>query len=311
MSTLPGFPIGFVSSQTGLSPHVIRAWERRYKAVVPQRSTNGRRLYSQRDIDRLMLLKRATRQGHRISTVAGLTRADLAALIRPSAAAYGQGPHSGAHPVRCDPQELIDACMQAVAGLNSSALHHLLQQASIAFSRRDLLETIVRPLMEHVGRHWSQGTLRIVHAHAAAVTMHSFLTRMLNDPVESDDTQACLLMATPSGQRCCLGALAVCILAQEYGWRPVFLGANLPAEEITAACDVLEPQLLAVSITCRVNDRFMQEELIRMSDAVADRCPLVIGGRASETYRHTIADRSGAVWATTEAFTDLLQSSGL
>jgi len=309
MARALGFTIGFVSLQTGLSPHVIRAWERRYQAVVPQRSASGRRLYAQADIERLKLLKRATRQGLRISTVAGLAQADLWALIRSDDADTVREPTPAIQAINCNPREMIDACLHAVAELDSLQLHRLLQRAAVAFSRHDLLASIVQPLMDQVGRRWSQGSLRIVHAHAAAVVVHGFFTRMLNDPPESGDTQACLLMATPSGQRCCLGALAVCIIAQEHGWQPIFLGSSLPAEEIIAACTILEPQILAVSITCRGNDRFMQEELIRLNDVAEDRCPLVIGGRASALYRHSIEDRVGAVWATTEAFTDLLQSA--
>ena len=43
-------PIQIVSRRTGLSTDVIRAWERRYKAVKPIRSSNGRRLYSDNDV---------------------------------------------------------------------------------------------------------------------------------------------------------------------------------------------------------------------------------------------------------------------
>ena len=53
-----GLSIGYVSLQTGLSTHVIRAWERRYQALSPRRSAGGRRLYTQADINRLRHLKR-------------------------------------------------------------------------------------------------------------------------------------------------------------------------------------------------------------------------------------------------------------
>ncbi|NIS60351.1 MAG: MerR family transcriptional regulator, partial [Proteobacteria bacterium] len=49
-------PIRFVARQTGLTPHVIRAWERRYNAIVPGRSPTNRRLYSEGNIERLGLL---------------------------------------------------------------------------------------------------------------------------------------------------------------------------------------------------------------------------------------------------------------
>jgi SAM-dependent methyltransferase len=46
------FTMKYVCKQTGLTPHVIRAWESRYRAVVPKRSPKNRRLYSEDDVQR-------------------------------------------------------------------------------------------------------------------------------------------------------------------------------------------------------------------------------------------------------------------
>ncbi len=112
-----GFPIGFVSLHTGLSTHVIRAWERRYQAVAPQRSETGRRLFTQSDIDRLILLKRVIQNGHSISHIAGLERRDLVEL----ADATTQPRHS-THvelkmPSGIASQETIACCIKAITML--------------------------------------------------------------------------------------------------------------------------------------------------------------------------------------------------
>src|SRR5687768_15199559 len=65
---------------TGLSPSLIRAWEQRYGAVEPDRTSTQRRLYSQADIDRLRLLKELTASGHAISQIAKLPDAKLREL---------------------------------------------------------------------------------------------------------------------------------------------------------------------------------------------------------------------------------------
>ena len=301
-----GFPIGYVSSQTGLSSHVIRAWERRHKAILPQRSKGRRRLYTASDIDRLMLLKQAIQQGHRISTIAALETSQLIDLIHAAPGHQTTLPASCEPPIDSDFQGVMYACMQAVAALNGMALNRLLQNAAVCFSRYDWLQNIVMPLMEGVGRRWSQGKLRIVHAQRASEVVHANLVRMLDCPVDHGAQQLCLLVTTPSGQHCCLGALAVSLIAQDHGWHPVFLGTNLPAEEIAAACSLLGPKVLALSITCRFDDRFMANELNRLCSFLDGRCSLVIGGRASHAYRRQV-EEAGAVWATTEAFIQLLQ----
>ena len=64
------FGIGAVAKLTGLSDHTIRVWERRYSAVVAQRAGNGRRLYTEADVERLSLLKALTDSGLAIGRVA-------------------------------------------------------------------------------------------------------------------------------------------------------------------------------------------------------------------------------------------------
>ena len=288
-----GFPIGFVSLHTGLSTHVIRAWERRYHAVAPQRSANGRRLFSQSDIDRLVLLRRSTQNGHSISHIAGLDRAQLVELAEPTTPPDDPTHVDSKMSLGIAPTEIISHSLKAVAMLDGNALQRILRQAAATFSRQALLDKIFCPLMEQVGRRWSGGSLRIVHGQLASVVIHAQLIRLLSHPTVDAAEKPCLLIATPAGQCCYLGALAAAITAQDHGWEPVFLGFNLPAEEIAAACSLLGPQMIALSITCRVGDAFMHDELIRLSDLLKNGCPLVVGGRASHNYRRSIEAAGG------------------
>ena len=73
----PKYRIGAVCRLTGLSQHVLRVWEKRYGAVEPERSESGRRLYSDRDVNRLSLLKALVDRGQAIGSIAGLDPAEL------------------------------------------------------------------------------------------------------------------------------------------------------------------------------------------------------------------------------------------
>ena len=69
-----------VTRMTGLSADTIRAWERRYGAVVPARTDGNTRRYSASDVRRLGLLKEATDRGHRIGDIAKLSEGELAEI---------------------------------------------------------------------------------------------------------------------------------------------------------------------------------------------------------------------------------------
>jgi hypothetical protein len=109
-----------------------------------------------------------------------------------------------------------------------------------------------------------------------------------------------MLIATPAGQRCYLGALAIAVTARNHGWDPVFIGPDLPGEEIAAAGLTLKPQLIALSITCRADEGFVDRQMTQMADLLEDQCPFIAGGIASMVHRPSIERIGGAVCLTTD-----------
>ncbi len=71
------YGIGAVAKMTGLTDHTIRVWERRYDAVVTERASNGRRVYSTSDVEKLGYLKRLTDQGFSIGQIASASIKEL------------------------------------------------------------------------------------------------------------------------------------------------------------------------------------------------------------------------------------------
>src|SRR5580700_2846659 len=93
------YPVQVVVRQTGLTPHLLRAWEKRYAAVHPTRSESGRRVYSDLDLRRLKLLSRITKQGHPIGSVATLPDEVLENLAKQSTISQAERPRGkrGSH----------------------------------------------------------------------------------------------------------------------------------------------------------------------------------------------------------------------
>lgn len=76
------YRIGTVANLTGLHHHTIRAWERRYGAIEPERTAGGSRLYSDEDVERLQLMKAITECGEPISAVAHLDNQEVRERLR-------------------------------------------------------------------------------------------------------------------------------------------------------------------------------------------------------------------------------------
>ena len=51
------YRIGEVAELVGVEPHVLRYWETEFRSIRPQKSTKGQRIYSRRDVERLLKVK--------------------------------------------------------------------------------------------------------------------------------------------------------------------------------------------------------------------------------------------------------------
>jgi DNA-binding transcriptional MerR regulator/methylmalonyl-CoA mutase cobalamin-binding subunit len=287
------FPMKAVSLRTNLSPHVIRVWEKRYQAVTPKRSPTNRRLYSEEDVERLLLLRRATELGHSIGQIARLPREELIDLLGNAALRSGSGagmergaPAASRKPVDMD--ELFDA----VKRFDVQALEQSLSRAEVTMSRPQLIEKVIVPLIYKVGEGWHSGELRIAHEHLATSVIRSFVGN-LNGAANLPPSAPCVIVTTPAGQIHEMGALVVSATALSMGWRVIYLGPNLPAEEICAATEQNNARLVALSLVYPSNDLHLRDELVKLRRLLPEETKIVVGGRAASGYRD-ILDTIGA-----------------
>lgn len=164
----PKHPIQVVSRRTNLSVDVLRAWERRYQAVRPARSPSGRRLYSDGEIERLNLLRRATQGGRSIAQVARLAADELEALVSQDEAAEGQV--SAALPRLSNPRnpdEYLALATTSVENGDANGLRDVLVASGAALEPRDTIEHVIVPLLRTVSEEWSHDDSRLAHQHLA------------------------------------------------------------------------------------------------------------------------------------------------
>lgn len=290
-----------VARRTGLSPHVIRVWERRYQAVQPARSESNRRLYSEADIHRLNLLRRCTAAGHAIGQIAQLPADELINLLATdavaAAATTAATPHHGSttapNTIGTTPGDAYQAALRAVDQMNGNQLASVLGQAAVTYSQPVLLEQILVPLLIQIGDRWRQGNLRVAHEHLASSVIRRFLAN-ISGAYATHESAPVLVVTTPVGQLHEIGAMLVAATAAAEGWQVTYLGPNLPAEEIAATMTQGGARAVALSIVYPMDDPRIGDELRRLSLHLGDAARILVGGRAASGYRDTI-DEIGAV----------------
>jgi DNA-binding transcriptional MerR regulator/methylmalonyl-CoA mutase cobalamin-binding subunit len=281
------YPIRYVSRQTGLTAHLIRAWENRYRAVTPQRTDTNRRLYSDEDIEKLNLLKQAVKSGNAIGQIASLKKIELQNLAAHSDASV-PAPETWASSEtdRSSPLNHYESCVKAILAFDAEALENALNRAAIELNRMALLEAVVIPFIQRIGELWSEGRLKIYQEHMASSILRTFLGDMLRfsdiQPVAKN-----IVVATPAGQHHELGALIVAVAAVSQGWRITYLGVNLPSEEIAGAADQIQAKVVCLSIVFPADDPKLVFEIKKLRRYLSKDTTLIIGGQATGSYgRH-------------------------
>lgn len=83
----PSFRSGAVARMASMPVATLRIWEQRYRAVQPATAPSGHRTYSPADVQRVLLLRQLTEQGHAIGSIAALDSAQLQELSHQAAVA--------------------------------------------------------------------------------------------------------------------------------------------------------------------------------------------------------------------------------
>lgn len=293
----PQYPMRVVVRRTGLKSSLLRAWERRYEAVVPGRSEGGQRLYSESDIRRLVLLRELVDAGHNISQVARLDAGELERLIRrerrfdedPLAAV--RRPLAAEPPGAEEPGEaglvaagngtetvaLLQAALVAVEQEEPLELERVLNRAAVRLTPGPLVDGVMVPLLRRVGRHWQEGGLGPATEHIASGVVRRFLERLVTDSVNGAGTPV-LVVGTPAGQRHEFGGLLAAMIGAIEGWDVIWLGADLPASEIADVARRREARVVALSALHPEREAEVLEELLELRREIPDEVEMVVGG---------------------------------
>jgi MerR family transcriptional regulator, light-induced transcriptional regulator len=298
-SQAPLHPIGVVARRTGITLHVLRAWERRYAVVAPERTAGGQRLYSDADIERLRLLRQVTEAGHGISQVAHLSDAELAGLVSADAE------RSGA-PAEETAGEFREACLAAGERMDGEAVQAALMRGVVSLRPREFMGEVLLPVLREVGERWHAGRIGPAHEHVVSQAARRVLHWLL-DAYDAQPGSPVLLTTTPAGELHEFGAMAASAVGMDEGWRVIYLGASLPAGEVVRAARQVRASIVALSVVSVPADDAVVAEVSALAAHVPAGVPLVVGGAGAAAQSAALQDAGAQVLPDLDALRDMLR----
>lgn len=275
------YPIRAVARLTGLSVDTLRAWERRYEAVVPARGERGR-VYTERHVERLRHLAALVADGHAISSIASLPDAALRRLRG------SETPRST--PQTPPPAAMIEGLLAAVGRYDLEATEALFHRFALLLPPGELIFSVVLPVLRDIGRRWQEGAITPAQEHLVSGIVRGILSGLMR-VMPKPPRAARIVFATPAQERHELGLLCGALLAATAGYAVIYLGPDLPAGDIAKAAAKADAKALVLAGTAGDVDYAELRQLARLPKRVA----IWVGGARSADLRRAIGPRARVV----------------
>lgn len=290
-----------VQRLTGLSADTLRAWEKRYQAVSPERNRAGRREYSPSEVQRLNLFASLVRAGRSISSITGLSNDELFFAAAPM-------------------QRELEAKMKRDAGITNildclktfdmRALNKFLQQLLFEISPRDFIFYYVPQAMNVLNNLSEKGNISVSQEHRMSEIFGTYLRKIYEDLCVKEKIGGqpkTVLLCLLEGEHHELGLLISGIVCLQNGFNTIYLGPNLPMESLIATANSMQPMphaiLLSITQTSLgASEHHVESSLIELRRYIPKSCPIWLGGSGCFELRQTGFQKKMRIFESIEEF---------
>lgn len=264
------YSIKAVAQATGLTVETLRAWERRYAVVVPNRDASGRRTYRPEDVLRLRRLREATERGHPIGRLAGLSDDGLAALLN----------EATDRRARATSNAFVERILESAQRFKSAECEQTLTLAIAMLPPQQLVSDVVQPLLREVGERWHRGEFAISQERLVSTIVRRHVGLML-DAYDRNARRAPIVFATLPGERHELGLLTSAMMCASRGFKTHYLGPDLPPAEIARYAREVDAAIVALSVVLQERAVDVPLQLAELVNHLPETTAVWLGGAAA------------------------------
>lgn len=239
------YNIKAVVQQTQVNVSTLRAWEQRYGVPQPTRTDHGHRLYSQRDIEIIKWLKKATEDGISISQAVSLLQSDQDIDIEVTATperTRSKMMHVGDAGWPDLQHQLSDALMTA----NIRQAHALMNTAMTLFPIDALIYDVILPILEELGNRWLYDNEYTLQLQIAVQFIRQRLISLMQVHAPFGNGPRVLCGTTTMDEHD-VGSLIYSILLEQQSWEVVHLGPNIGIHGLSEFLLAQAPAVLVLS----------------------------------------------------------------
>lgn len=280
---------------------LIRVWEKRYGLWSPVRDGGGQRLYQEDDLLLLCyLVQRMEQEGGRIGELAALGRERLLQQMRENQVA-GQGQTMNGPALHGQEQAPgLETCSQplleAAARGDSHRIQSILDRVLLDCSMDQAVYQVLLPVMAVVGEQYLAGRINVAGEHLISNMIEHCLRNCI---AQAGNTLGA--KGNPTALCCCfpeeehrIGLLGVAYGLSRAGHHVIYLGENLPLQDLGQIIGVLHPESVWMSVTSSRHYGRHRSELVALIGR--HRLPFVVGGQGAPSSDPLFQGAGGQLW---------------
>ncbi len=250
------FTIKDIENLSGIKAHTLRIWEQRYGLLTPARTETNIRYYDNNDLKKILRVAFLNRLGYKISRIDKMSEAEMQQLV--------QSLHNAAALDEFSANELIEAMVDMDIRRFESLIDRYIAQYGIAYTASKLFWLF----FDKVGFLWMTGSINPAQEHLTSNIIRQKLLAGI-DTLPQPAAGKPFLLFLPEGELHEIGLLYVYFLLREKRVNVVYLGANIPFEDVVFVYNYYEPSHIYIHLTSVLTDFYVEDFLTKLSGSFA------------------------------------------
>lgn len=255
---------------SGVKAHTVRIWEKRYGIVEPKRTDSNIRYYCDSDVKKLMNISILLRHGYKISKIAFLDPADLSKkVLEVSMISNGQ-----------DSQ--VENLVVAMIEMDEPKFEKILNMTIIKEGFENTVFKVLYPFFERIGVLWQAGSITPAHEHFISnLVKQKIYVAIDSISAPSGSEMKKFLLFLPEWELHDLGLLVYDYLIKSRGFKVIYLGQNVPEDDIYSVTEFLQPDYFLVSFANAVEKNKLEAYILRLSKRFPEKKIFITGHQTS------------------------------
>ncbi len=269
------FTIKDLENLTGIKAHTIRIWEQRYSFLKPQRTDTNIRYYNNEELKQILNISLLNKYGYKISHIDRMSETEISDKIMTLNNALAQQ------------ERVINDLIQQMVDLNIESFEANLAEYIRLRGIEKTINQIIFPFMERIGVLWITGHINPAQEHLVSNIIRQKLIVGTEGVVSHLKIDKTGLLFLPEGEFHEIGLLFIQYLLKSRGISVLYLGANVPIDDVEYIIKVKKPDFLYTHLTS-VSHGFSFDRFISQASKKFENIPLIISGRLAMAYEKKI-----------------------